>query len=32
VTGRVLAQAFCGEEPLARLAPFRPDRFAADGQ
>jgi D-hydroxyproline dehydrogenase subunit beta len=29
VTGRVLAQAFCGEEPLVDLAPFHPDRFAA---
>jgi D-hydroxyproline dehydrogenase subunit beta len=29
VTGRVLAQAFCGEEPLVDLAPFDPDRFAA---
>jgi glycine/D-amino acid oxidase-like deaminating enzyme len=28
-TGRVLAQAFCGEEPAVDLAPFDPDRFAA---
>jgi glycine/D-amino acid oxidase-like deaminating enzyme len=28
VTGRVLAQTFCGEEPLVDLAPFHPDRFA----
>jgi len=28
VTGRVLAQAFCGETPLADLAPYDPDRFA----
>jgi D-hydroxyproline dehydrogenase subunit beta len=28
VTGRVLAQAFCGEAPLVDLAPFHPDRFA----
>jgi glycine/D-amino acid oxidase-like deaminating enzyme len=28
VTGRVLAQAFCGEPPLMDLAPFAPDRFA----
>jgi glycine/D-amino acid oxidase-like deaminating enzyme len=28
VTGRVLAQAFCGETPLVDLAPFHPDRFA----
>jgi len=28
VTGRVLAQAFCGETPLVDLAPFDPDRFA----
>lgn len=28
VTGRVLAQAFCGEAPLVDLAPFDPDRFA----
>jgi D-hydroxyproline dehydrogenase subunit beta len=27
VTGRVLAQAFCGEAPLVDLAPFHPDRF-----
>jgi glycine/D-amino acid oxidase-like deaminating enzyme len=27
VTGRVLAQALCGEEPLVGLAPFSPDRF-----
>jgi glycine/D-amino acid oxidase-like deaminating enzyme len=29
VTGRVLAQAFCGEAPAVSLAPFDPDRFAA---
>jgi D-hydroxyproline dehydrogenase subunit beta len=29
VTGRVVAQAFCGERPVVRLAPFHPDRFAA---
>ena len=28
VTGRVLAQAFCGEAPLVDLAPYDPDRFA----
>jgi glycine/D-amino acid oxidase-like deaminating enzyme len=28
VTGRVLAQALCGERPLVDLAPFDPDRFA----
>ncbi len=28
VTGRVLAQAFCGEKPLVDLAPYDPDRFA----
>jgi glycine/D-amino acid oxidase-like deaminating enzyme len=28
VTGRALAQAFCGEAPLVDLAPFDPDRFA----
>jgi len=28
VTGRVLAQAFCGETPLVDLAPYDPDRFA----
>jgi glycine/D-amino acid oxidase-like deaminating enzyme len=28
VTGRVLAQALCGEDPLVDLAPFNPDRFA----
>jgi len=27
VTGRVLAQAYCGESPLVDLAPFDPDRF-----
>ena len=27
VTGRVLAQAFCGETPLVDLAPYDPDRF-----
>jgi D-hydroxyproline dehydrogenase subunit beta len=27
VTGRVLAQAFCGEPVLLDLAPFAPDRF-----
>jgi glycine/D-amino acid oxidase-like deaminating enzyme len=29
VTGRLVAQALCGEEPLTDLAPFDPDRFAA---
>jgi glycine/D-amino acid oxidase-like deaminating enzyme len=29
VTGRAVAQALCGEEPLVDLAPFHPDRFAA---
>jgi glycine/D-amino acid oxidase-like deaminating enzyme len=29
VTGRVLAQAYCGETPLMDLRPFTPDRFAA---
>jgi glycine/D-amino acid oxidase-like deaminating enzyme len=28
VTGRVVAQALCGEEPLMPLAAFDPDRFA----
>jgi len=28
VTGRVVAQALAGEEPLVDLAPFDPDRFA----
>jgi D-hydroxyproline dehydrogenase subunit beta len=28
VTGRVLAQAYCGEPPALDLAPFDPDRFA----
>jgi D-hydroxyproline dehydrogenase subunit beta len=28
VTGRVVAQAWCGEAPLMDLAPFAPDRFA----
>ena len=27
VTGRVVAQALCGEAPLTDLAPFDPDRF-----
>jgi glycine/D-amino acid oxidase-like deaminating enzyme len=30
VSGRVLAQAFCGEETMVDLGPFDPDRFAAD--
>jgi glycine/D-amino acid oxidase-like deaminating enzyme len=29
VTGRLVAQAWCGEETLVDLAPFDPDRFAA---
>jgi glycine/D-amino acid oxidase-like deaminating enzyme len=29
VTGRVVAQALCGEEPLVDIGPFDPDRFAA---
>jgi glycine/D-amino acid oxidase-like deaminating enzyme len=28
VTGRVLAQAYCGEPTLVDLSPFSPDRFA----
>jgi D-hydroxyproline dehydrogenase subunit beta len=28
VTGRLVAQALCGEKPLVDLAPFDPDRFA----
>jgi len=32
VTGRVVAQAFCGERPAVRLAPFHPDRFQPPGQ
>jgi D-hydroxyproline dehydrogenase subunit beta len=28
VTGRVVAQAFCGERPAVGLGPFHPDRFA----
>jgi glycine/D-amino acid oxidase-like deaminating enzyme len=34
VTGRLVAQLYCGEEPLADPAPFDPDRFVrvtADG-
>jgi D-hydroxyproline dehydrogenase subunit beta len=27
ITGRLVAQALCGEEPLMDLAPFDPDRF-----
>ena len=27
VTGRLVAQAYCGEPPLVGLAPFDPDRF-----
>jgi glycine/D-amino acid oxidase-like deaminating enzyme len=29
VTGRLVAQAYCGEPTLVDLAPFAPDRFAA---
>jgi glycine/D-amino acid oxidase-like deaminating enzyme len=29
VTGRLVAQALCGEEPLQELAPLDPDRFTA---
>jgi glycine/D-amino acid oxidase-like deaminating enzyme len=29
VTGRLVAQAYCGEAPLVDLAAFDPDRFAA---
>jgi D-hydroxyproline dehydrogenase subunit beta len=29
VTGRLVAQVYCGEAPLVDLAPFDPDRFAA---
>jgi glycine/D-amino acid oxidase-like deaminating enzyme len=28
ITGRVVAQAFCGEPTLVDLTPFAPDRFA----
>ena len=28
VTGRLVAQAYCGESPLLGLGPFDPDRFA----
>jgi D-amino-acid dehydrogenase len=28
VTGRLIAQALCGEEPLMPLDAFTPDRFA----
>jgi glycine/D-amino acid oxidase-like deaminating enzyme len=28
VTGRIIAQAYCGEAPLVGLGPFDPDRFA----
>jgi len=28
VTGRLVAQAYCGERPLVDLRPFHPDRFA----
>ena len=28
ITGRLVAQAICGEEPAVELAPFDPDRFA----
>jgi glycine/D-amino acid oxidase-like deaminating enzyme len=27
ITGRVLAQLICGEQPVIGLAPFDPDRF-----
>jgi glycine/D-amino acid oxidase-like deaminating enzyme len=29
VTGRLVAQAYCGEDPLVDLDPFDPDRFVA---
>jgi glycine/D-amino acid oxidase-like deaminating enzyme len=29
VTGRLVAQAYCGDAPTVGLAPFHPDRFAA---
>jgi glycine/D-amino acid oxidase-like deaminating enzyme len=32
VTGRVVAQAYCGEAPAVSLRPFDPDRFAAGAQ
>jgi D-hydroxyproline dehydrogenase subunit beta len=32
VTGRLVAQALCGERPGVRLAPFHPDRFGPPGQ
>jgi D-hydroxyproline dehydrogenase subunit beta len=32
VTGRLVAQALCGERPAVRLAPFHPDRFQPPGQ
>ena len=28
ITGRIVAEAYCGETPTAGLAPFDPDRFA----
>jgi D-hydroxyproline dehydrogenase subunit beta len=31
VTGRVVAQALCGEAPLVGLEPFAPDRFVGKG-
>jgi len=31
ITGRVVAQALCGEPPAVDLAPFAPDRFVGDG-
>jgi D-hydroxyproline dehydrogenase subunit beta len=30
ITGRLVAQAICGEEPDLDLAPFAPDRFGAE--
>jgi D-amino-acid dehydrogenase len=32
VTGRLLAQAICGERPDLDLAPFDPDRFSGSSQ
>ena len=29
VTGRLVAQLYCGEEPVVDPSPFDPDRFAA---
>ena len=31
VTGRLVAQLYCGEEPVVDPSPFDPDRFSSPG-